>query len=162
MGVMHEHDTKPTVVPILFDNYISMIENSAGTNMFRHWYCLVNGARQEVMRDGNFACAFYVTSVLKLLDLVQDIQITVHRAMAELERSGWTPIDTPRKGAVVVWDAEPSQKDESWAVKTAKHIGFCLDAERAISNDSEGAGPKLHPLSYRPVLKYYWHPKFDA
>ena len=150
---------KPMVIPILRDNYFALIKNSAGSHLFREWYCAVDGERKEVMRGGNFSCAFYVTSIMKLLDLVREIQITVHRAIAEMEQSGWTHIDAPKPGAVVVWDAVATN-DQTWNTK-AKHIGFCLDANTAISNDSAAGGPTAHPLSDRPVLAYYWHPKLD-
>lgn len=150
---------KPIVTPILRDNYFAIIKNSAGSHLFREWYCAVDGERKEVMHGGNFSCAFYVTSIMKLLDLASEIQITVHRAMAEMERSGWTRIDSPKPGAVVVWDAIPAE-DTTWGTK-AKHIGFCLDDGMAMSNDSKAGGPAVHPLDDRPVLAYYWHPKLE-
>ncbi|MDE2019864.1 MAG: hypothetical protein KGJ13_05980 [Patescibacteria group bacterium] len=154
--------TKPTVIPCFRDNYFALIENSEGTNMFRHWYCTVNGAKEDVMRDGNFSCALYVTGILKMLGLVDEVQITVHRAVSALERSGWQRIDGPRRGAIVVWDTQPSQKEEAWVSTAAKHLGFCLGENTAISNRDEAHAPIRHPLDYRPVLFCLWHPKLDG
>lgn len=158
---METEQKKPTVVPLFFDNYLAVIKNSVGSTMFRNWYCEVDGVRQEVMRDGNFSCALYVTSILKMFGLVAEIQITVHRAIAELERDGWQKIAAPRLGAVIVWDAKPSNKDMEWHSSLAKHIGFCLDETMAVSHLGETQKPTQHSLTYRPILGYYWHHELE-
>lgn len=130
--------------------------------MFRNWYCGVDGVKQEVMRDGSFSCALYVTGILKIFGLIAEIQITVHRAIAELERNGWQKINAPRPGAVVVWDARPSEKDAAWHSSLAKHIGFCLDETTATSNSDASKSIAQHPIADRPVLAYYWNSKLDT
>jgi hypothetical protein len=150
---------KPTVVPSLLDNYLALITNSKDSKLFRQWYCLVDGQKTEVMDDGSFSCAFYVTSLLKLLDLAHEIQITVHRAISEMERSGWQTIAEPRRGAVVVWDAIPAE-DQRWGRKV-KHIGFCLGDGHAISASAKQRQIVVHPLDYRPILFYLWHAELD-
>jgi hypothetical protein len=40
-------------------------------------------------------------------------------------------------------------------------MGFCLGKGKAISNNPKLGAPAIHPLSYRPVIGYFWHKKLD-
>jgi hypothetical protein len=154
---MDTSSQKPTVVPLFFDNYMSVIEKSAGTNMFRDWYCTVNGEKQNVTKNGDLSCALYVSSLLRMFGLVNETQITVHRAIAEMERCGWRAITEPKRGAVVVWD----ERETETGIQR-KHIGFCLGNGNAISNRDEQGSPMIDKLDYRPILSYLWHTNLDG
>ncbi len=153
---------KPVVVPLFFDNYLAVVKNSAGSALFRNWYCLVDGERNDVVKDGKFSCALYVTALLKMFGLVDEIQITVHRAIAELERSGWKPTDRPTAGDIVVWDAQKAMESQ-WGNTSglAKHIGFCIDDGKAISYRHETASAQIDDVAYRAVLGYFHHEKLE-
>ena len=147
---------KPVVIPLFFDNYISVIKNSVGTEMFRNWYCTVDGVKTEVLGDGNLSCPLYLTGVLKIFDLVHETQITVHRALKEMETSGWKEITKPQLGAVIVWGEKLGETG------IHKHMGFYLGENLAVSTNDKAKKVITHPLDYRPILNYLWHPKLDG
>lgn len=156
------------VEPLIFDTYLAMVRASVGSPLFRTFWCSVNGVRTDVVRGGRLSCAFFVTSILKLFNLVSDVQITNNRAAADLRASGWVTIPRARTGCVVTWaehDADPRRmrRDAGVYQPRVKHIGFYIGKQRAVSNGGdESQAPYEHALTYRPVEAYWWHPLFDA
>ena len=59
------------------DNYLSMIENACGSKMWANAFCLVKGQKQDILGNGSVSCAYFVSSVLKLFDLIQRLHFTV-------------------------------------------------------------------------------------
>lgn len=144
---------KPIVVTLLPESYHAFIKGSEGSMMFRQWYCTVDGKRTEAMRNGELSCALYVTSILKIFDLIAQPEITVHRAIRAMKRRAWKPIARPRKGAVIVWGEEQRNGE------VHKHIGFYIGGGMAISNHSKRRAPAIHPFAYRPVTEILWNEK---
>jgi len=48
---------KTTVAPVLLDNYLAIVRNSIGSNLFRNLYAEVNGQRQDITNNGELSCA---------------------------------------------------------------------------------------------------------
>jgi hypothetical protein len=148
----------------LFTSYLAMIENSPGTNMFRHRYYTVWGESLDVLDDGDLSCAVFVTSVLYMFDLIGEIHTKVSESIKDLHASGWFVIKEPRPGAVIQWGFK--RKDEGTQGRH-NHLGFYLDTETAVSNESLPMG---HVISHHPtygtldgeprrsIVAYWWHP----
>lgn len=156
------------VSPLILPTYLALVEASVGSQLFRAFYASVNGKKTEVTRDGKISCAFFVSSVLKLFNLIQEVQITNNRLLRDMQRSGWVAIPRPRKGCIVIWkekDADPTRmkKDTGVYQPKVKHCGFFIGSGMCVSNGGdEGQAPWKHPLTYRPIEAYFWHPALEA
>lgn len=110
-------------------NYLQMIKNSVGTQMFRELWISENGKEEEILNGGELACAVFVTSLLKLHDLIGEKRATVEGAIESMLKYGWKEVDLKyiREGDVLVW--ERKQKGYKHP-----HIGFYVGDKKAISN----------------------------
>lgn len=161
---MYAKNTKAvSVEPLFFENYIASIRSSMDSKMFQKFYCSVNGKKTEVLDNGRLSCAAFVTFVLKLFSLVSDMQITVHRAMDDMAKSGWHEVKEPRVGAVIVWAEKQSEKDSTSNIQASvhKHIGFYIGNGQAVSNSSLAKSPVAHAWDFRPVHSILWHDKLE-
>ncbi len=145
---------------LLFENYIERIESSLGTNMFRKTFFLNDaGEIEDDTRNGDLSCAIYVSSILKLFDLISTPHVNVSTTVDDMVGSGWIESNELRKGAVVVWGMKQQKSGPH------RHIGFCIDEQTAISNDGEKTlVPHKHSIDYngtRPIEKILWQPKLS-
>jgi hypothetical protein len=152
----------------VFRSYIRTIENSVGSNIFRNLFFRVDGRVIDVLEDGDLACANYATAILYLFDLVKQRHTTVTGTVEDLLRSGWYEINKPRKGAVILWGYK--KRDDGTQGKH-RHVGFYLNRETAISNDSLSRVIARHHPTFgtfssgeakRDILAYYWHEKLAS
>jgi ribosomal protein S18 acetylase RimI-like enzyme len=156
--VMYKRLTKPQ--RLYFKTYLAMIENSPGTNMFRSFYLRQPDGREfDAIGDGENACAFFVSSVLKLFDKVQWIHGTVGSTIRDLEESGWTQVSEPRPGDVISWEPHTSPDGQHG------HIGFYVGDKLAVSTSSSRKTVARHDLHFgqeqRKVIGAYHYPKWD-
>jgi hypothetical protein len=143
-----------------FKTYLAMIENAPGTNMFRHFYLRhPDGNEFDAIGDGENACAFFVSSMLKLFDKVQGVHGTVASTLRDLEESGWTQVPQPEPGDVISW--EPHQSPDG----PHGHIGFYLGDNQAVSTSTSKKTVAIHDLHYgsqkRRIIAIYNYPKWD-
>ena len=127
-------------------NYQSFIEALPGSNMWRHLYVSgQDGKEIDVTEDGNKSCAYMVSSVLCIFQLIDKPHATVKTTLEHMIESGWQKIKNPVKGAVVHWD---------------EHLGFYLADDFVVSNSSSLRSIKRHSLVYdgQKPLGYYIHP----
>lgn len=167
---MYSKNTKKVrVEPLIFKTYLAVARGSVGSRMFQKYYARVNGTQREVLGNGTLACAFHISCILTMFGLVHGLQITVHRLLDDMERSGWKKIQKPRPGCVVLWAAKPAnpnryEKQKRTHASVVRHMGIYLGEGKAISNRSDRGTvhvPYIHPLRYRPIEAYYWHPKLS-
>jgi len=145
-------------VPLVFDTYVAVINNSVGSKLFQTYYVSAGKKKVDVMRGGELSCAFFVSSILVLFNLAGKVHGTVKSAEKDLEKSGWKRIKTPKVGSVVVWEAIPDKRGELHS-----HIGFYVGSNRAISNSSKKKYPVKHHHTYggkRKVKAIYWNSRF--
>src|SRR3989344_62446 len=143
---------KPQVTILQKESYLAMVRNAVGTNMYRNLFALVDGKKQDIMRDGDLSCAFFVSSVLLGFSLVKSVHGTVDGTVKDMKSSGWKRIKTPRQGCVIVWEPLPEKNGESH-----KHIGFYIGKGKAMSNNSKKRSPSAHPYNNRKVNTFYWN-----
>lgn len=134
-------------------NYISMIKNSVGTNMFRNLYMHTEENMEDfdAAEDGDKSCALFVTGILKMFNRIDNMHATSIGTHRYLESSpDWVQVQNPEVGDVIFWDR---------LVDTTGHVGFYIGENQAISNDSEARQPKEHNLTLKdgrtPVG--FWH-----
>jgi len=152
----------------IFLSYIKAVENSVGSSFFRNLYFRINDEPFDVLEDGDLSCATYVTTVLYIFGLIQERHTTVNSTIADMALSGWYEIKDPRKGAIILWSFK--KKDDGTQGKH-RHVGFYINNETAISNDSTTRVIARHHPTYgtfpngearRDILAYYWNDKLNT
>ena len=160
---------------MIFDRrstYLSMIENSVGTKMFQScFFKKVNtdwSVSSDVCDEGRLSCAFHVSGILKMMDLVRVMCVTVGGLERELNNTGWRecivyPLEI---GDVIFWEAMKNSDG-----KEHRHCGFYvkindMGTEIYVSNLDKGINgnvPHEHTKDYwceRRIEKVYRHPFF--
>ncbi|MBI2984165.1 MAG: hypothetical protein HYY50_00885 [Candidatus Kerfeldbacteria bacterium] len=166
------------------DTYLAVLKNSAGSKIWRSAYGLADDRRQNLVRRGELSCAFYVSSILRLFNLLRGVHLTVAGTVADMKRSGWRHLPSsprqrglrrgngrrprggarPRPGWVIRWASQKFADGEEH-----QHLGFYLGRGRAISNRSSTGVPTLHHWTFgtrrgkpvRPIIGLYWHARLD-
>jgi len=148
---------------LLKESYLSLIENSPGTRMFVHFYGLISSQKRKSKKDltqnGLLSCAYFVSSVLKIFNLIGEIHLTVKGTLKDMEKSGWFLIKRPRKGSILLWEEKEFGKNDKHF-----HLGFYLGNNLAVSNSSQKKKIVFHHWTYqgrRKVIAVYWHKKLD-
>lgn len=152
------------VAPILFDTYIAVVKNSVGSGSFRNFYAKVNGKKRDIVRDGELSCAFFVSTALSAFNLMKGIQVTVNRAIKDMEQSGWGRIKKPKIGSILVWEPIDSGKRD-----IHRHIGFYIGKSKAVSNSAKRGCPAVHHWTFgvnkgrpqRKVETIFWNKRLD-
>lgn len=147
----------------VLETFLAVVEGSVGTHQYRTLFVNKNGKLDDVIGNGDLACAFFVSSVLHMFNLIDNgVHTTVVFTTEDMLDSGWKMTDKPVPGAVVVWASKLSDTDG----KTHRHIGICLDAEYAVSTDPKVRAPVKHGIKdlklangqQRPIEAYFVHP----
>jgi hypothetical protein len=128
-----DKETKPKILK--FDNYLSMINNSVGSTQYQNlWVIDDNGNKIDITKDGELSCAVYVTSILKLFDLINTQKANVHSTLNAMLEFGWKEVgkEEAKKGDVLVWNSRKDLNNE-----THGHIGFYVGDNKAISNSTK-------------------------
>jgi len=128
-----------------------LLKNSLNSKLFQSLYFFVGGKSKDILEKGNLSCAFYVSSILKILGLIENLHTTVSSTLKDLEKFGWFEIKKPKFGAIILWGPKKESRH--------CHLGFYVGKNRAISNSSKRRVPSLHNLNYekRKILSFYFH-----
>ena len=128
---------------LFFETYLAVIKNSVGSSAFRNFYAQVKGKKVDLMRDGELSCAFFVSSILGSFNLMKAIQITVNRAVRDMEESGWKKLGKPKIGSILVWEPIDQGKRD-----IHRHIGFYIGKDKAVSNSAKKGYPVVHHWTF--------------
>ena len=149
---------KQKVQPLLRESYLALIKNSVGTKMFRNFYAKTDGKKKDITRRGELSCAYFVSSVLVMFDLIKKICLTIDELTVEMKKSDWKRIKNPRRGSILVWEAKKFGDEQH------KHIGFFIGNAKAISNSYKKRTPAVHHWTFegnRKVEDIFWHKKLE-
>jgi len=128
-----------------FETYLAVINNSVGSKMFSQGFAKIDGKPTDIMRGGELSCAFFVSSVLTTFGFIKSMHATVTSTVKDLEASGWTKVDTPKIGDVIVWASIAFPNGEQH-----EHIGFAVAEDQAVSNDYASGTPQRHSFEQTP------------
>ncbi len=137
------------------ETYLAQVTQSVGSKMFQHIYANNKGRTVDILKNGELSCAYFVSCVLKIFDLITNPHATVSSTVKDMLQSGWQQIPKPRVGSVLVWNEKTDSKGESHA-----HIGFYIGNNIAISNSTKTKTPAKHHWTYnskRKVEQILWH-----
>lgn len=142
----------------LKETYLAMIKNAVGTNMFRNFYLIKDGKKNDDTQDGRLSCAFFASNILHFFKLIKAPHLTVSGLQKDMEKSGWQKISRPREGAVLFWEEKYGHGSRN------RHVGFYVGGNHAISNMSKSKRPGQHHFTYghtRKIEAIYWHEKLE-
>ena len=141
---------------MILKNFIDCIRNSVGTRMFRSFY--VNDI--DVLKNGDLSCAYYVSSIHLIFQLIDKVHFTVSGTVFAMEKFGWYKIEEPQIGCVILWESVVEGSEH-------QHIGFYAEDGQGISNRSSLGAVGEHALHYSgldkgtekkaKVAAFYWH-----
>jgi hypothetical protein len=151
--------SSPQIKFALFETYMSRIQDSVSTNMFRKTWCLVDNTLTDVTGDGELSCPIYVSSILMLFaefGLIKKVHANVDSTVADMKSCGWKEISELKVGAVIVWVSQEQVSGPH------KHIGFYLGDNKAISHRDITKSPMIHDANYasesgRDIEAILWH-----
>jgi len=144
---------------MLLPTYLTVIKTSVGTRLFQHLYVKVKGKKTDIT-NGVYSCAFYVSSILAIFNLIATTHATVEGTKGDMIRRGWKSVNKPKIGSVLIWEPVKSKNG-----KFHKHIGFYIGNKKAISNSSRKRSPVIHHWTFgkkngklgRKIELILWH-----
>ncbi len=151
----------------VYRSYLAMIENSVDAKLFKNLYFRIGEKSIDVLEDGDLSCAMYVSTMLHTFGLMKELHTTVVKTLEDLKESSWYQISEPRKGAVIHWGFK--KKDDGTQGKH-HHVGFYINPDTAISNDSDTRVIWKHHPTYgtlpngearRDIIAFYWHDRLS-
>jgi len=144
---------------LFFENYLTFIKRSVDSEIWRHVYAEVDGEKKDIVENGNLSCAIFVSSILKIFDLIESLHTTVNGTIKDLEKSGWQQIAEPKIGAILIWEKVDFSENNFH-----KHIGFYVGENLAVSNDFKTGKIILHHFTFdnqRKMEKIFFHPRLS-
>ena len=145
-----------------YQNYLQVIKASQGSKMFQRFYVLDNNKKRDILKNGQLSCARYVSSILKLFDLISETHATVDGTMKDMLENDWQPTKKLIPGNVLVWEEKKYPNGQ-----LHRHNGFYLGNNKAISNSSKKGIPIVHYITYgqtkegqrkRKIIQILTHP----
>ena len=139
--------TQPQPKRLIKKSYLKCIQNSVGTKMFRNLYLELDDKVFDATKNGELSCAFFVSGLLKIFQLIKAMHGTVGGTIKDLEESGWIKTAQPTPGSVIIWEATLNGENGN------EHIGFYVGRDRAISNSSTKKKINIHNWTYNNTRK---------
>jgi len=133
-----------------------MVFASVGSVAFRNCSVIDDSNEnwsKDLLENGKLSCAYFVSAMMKIFDLIADLHVTVDGTIGDMKISGWHEIvirdqkdifNILQSGDVIVWKGDPH-----------KHIGFYFGAGAAISNCSGTGTIIAHRYDYQKIEKIF-------
>lgn len=118
------------------ENLLYTIRAAVGSQLFKHNFVFEKstGTHLDTLQDGRLSCAYVVSNILVMHNLIDQPHATVVTTLKKMEEAGWYTADTPVPGAVAYWQS----------VEENGHIGFYLGDDEYMSNSTKRGFPALH------------------
>lgn len=128
---------------------MSALHKELGSTAYRHYFQVnTAGETADVVRDGDRACALFVSRVLHRQSLLRCPHVRIASTLACMTASGWERDTAERVGDVVVWDDAASE---------TQHMGIVVGNGLFVSNSSNRGRPVVHSENELPG-RYFSHP----
>ncbi len=128
---------------LTYQNYLRTIRTSRGSRMFQRLYVLENNKKKDILKNGQLACAYYVSSILKIFDLISQPHTTVKSTLKDILKNNWRETKKLKPGNILVW-----QEKKYVNGQLHQHLGFYLGNNKAISNSHKKRVPIIHHFTY--------------
>lgn len=117
-----------------------MIKNGVGTQMFRSLFVInEKGKKLDALKNGDLACAFFVSCVLKIFSLIDYPHATVDSTIRDMLENGWHRTKKFKPGNVLLWEKNKTGR---------RHLGFYIGDNKAVSNSYKNKFPIIHHITY--------------
>jgi hypothetical protein len=131
--------------------FLEAIKNSVGSKQYRNFFVEINGEEKDILEDGKNSCAYFVSSLLKEFNLLEEVHTTVDGLVKDLGEK-WEELSVIDRepGDILIWESEGQMG----------HIGFAIEDGEAISNSTEKRVPHIHSQGFggtRMVSKVFKH-----
>lgn len=106
---MDEQVKKPQMTPLYFETFVRAAENASGTGLFRSLIVRNEAGKEiDVLQDGEYSCAYFVSSLLSLAKLLPQPVATVDSLERRLVEAGWEKRDADGMlaGDIIIWARE--------------------------------------------------------
>ncbi len=137
---------KNTVV-LLEKTYQTMVKNSEGTKMFNSLFVQTKetGMVQDILQDGMYSCAFFVSTLLVMFRVIDEPCTTVNSLQKKIiqGKQKFYQISQPECGDIVFWE-EITFEDGS----KNKHVGLALNAQEAVSTNFREKKVSKHHITF--------------
>jgi len=144
------------------ETFLKMLLNSCGSSIWKNNYAIIHGKKVDLVQNGNLSCAFYVSSILKLFNLINEIHLTVKSTEKDLIKNNFKRISLTKnipQGSILIWENKREYNPYTKKIESHLHIGFYLGNKKAISMSSENGFPVIHHYLYygkRKIIKAYY------
>lgn len=151
----------PNIKLLTKDTLLKVLENSVGSKMFNSLIVQYqdSGEVQDVLEDGSKSCAFFVSSVLALLGLIDKPHATVKTTVEKLPEFGWKEAAGAIEPAdIIVWEKMNFENGEEH-----EHIGFAVNDKEAVSTSYLERQVTRHLIDFggkRKVIAVYRNESF--
>lgn len=134
------------IIPLPRQTFLKMLENSVGTKLFNSLFVLFKDTNttKDVLNDGEFSCAFFVSGILVLGGYLQRPNATVASLYKQCQTQNWTTVADQKDieaGDIIFWEktkfADGSENE---------HVGFAVSQEEAVSTNYIAKTVVRHPI----------------
>lgn len=132
-----------------------MAKNSLGSKMFQTLLAEREKEKVNILKGGDVSCAYFVSILLKIFDLVETPHATVSGLEKDLLKSGWSKTQDMLPGTILIWESAKQAEDEAH-----EHVGIYIGNDKAISNSYKELTPVEHHVTFdtkRKVRAIYTH-----
>jgi len=116
------------------ETYTKMIENSIGTRLFNSIIVTEYDIQKDILNDGEFSCACFVSGILFLQNVIPRTRTTVTNLEKDLlENPLMDEVAMPkniRAGDIIFWESVTYEDGSS-----NRHVGFALSNIQAVSTN---------------------------
>ncbi|MDD5692881.1 MAG: hypothetical protein PHU86_00135 [Patescibacteria group bacterium] len=128
--------------------YLRILENSVGCRLFNSNIVRNKNTNEEydVLDDGTFSCAFFVSGILTLFGQIDRMHSTVETVSKKLtEDPNWEEVSLNdiKPGDVLVWE-KVTFKDGT----SSDHNGFALNKNEAVSTSYIEKSVTRHHITF--------------
>lgn len=135
-----------TLTPLPKETLLALIKNAPGSKLFKSLivYDTATNVSRDVLNDGEYSCAFFVSSLLALAGYLPKPNTTVVGLRARLKESSFMeiPADGIEPGDVIFWEKIVFPDGSA-----NEHVGFALDNTRAVSTSYKKKEVVEHPIN---------------
>lgn len=117
------------------ENFIAMIAGSIGSRAYCNVLGEIGGETKNLTEEGKLSCAYFVSCLLKIFDLIDCLHLTVDGIVDEME-ARWKEVDSSdiSAGDIIVWEE----------LESHRHIGFYLENGQAVSTSVKKRQVVIH------------------
>jgi hypothetical protein len=128
------------------ESYIKMIENSVGNKLFNSIIVKEDdGTIKDLLNDGEYSCALFVSSILFLHSFTLKTRSTVNNLEKDLSENPIFKIiedGSIKAGDVIIWESVTYEDGSQ-----NRHIGFAISDTEAISTSYIEKCVIKHPIN---------------